>query len=122
MPAMSTFFRWLNEKKEFREQYTIAKEMGAEALFTEIIDIADDGTNDYMEKLADGECIGYQTNGEVIARSRLRVDTRKWYLSKVLPKLYGDKQHVEHSGVIGLNEVLSDISNEKDGLPEATGD
>jgi len=120
MPAMTTFFRWLNEKKEFREQYAIAKELGAEALFAEIIGIADDGTNDLMAKISkDGEALGYQTNGEVIARSRLRVDTRKWYLSKVLPKLYGDKQQVEHTGVIGLTEVLSDISDDKDGLPEA---
>jgi len=36
-------------------------------------------------------------------RSRLRVDTRKWILSKVLPKAYGDKIEHNHQGAINLN-------------------
>lgn len=98
MPAMSTFFKWLNQKPEFKEQYTIAKQLGAEAMFAEIIGIADDGSNDYMESLdKDGGVAGWKTNGEAIQRSRLRVDARKWYLSKVLPKVYGDKQQIENT-------------------------
>mgnify|MGYP000941996517 CR=1 FL=1 len=119
MPAMATFFRWLNEKPEFKEQYATAKELGAEALFAEIIGIADDGTNDLMEKIGkDGGAIGYQTNGEVIARSRLRVDTRKWYLSKVLPKVYGDKQTIENTHSFSqipddeLNNRIKALENE----------
>lgn len=106
MPAMATFFRWLNEKPDFKEQYAIAKELGAEALFADLLAIADDGTNDWMEKKGkDGKAIGYQVNGEAIGRSRLRVDTRKWYLSKVLPKLYGDKTTTEHTGSISLSSA-----------------
>ena len=102
MPAMATFFRWLHEKPEFKEQYATAKELGAEALFADILSIADDGTNDYVEKMSqEGEVVGYQTNGEAIQRSRLRVDTRKWYLSKVLPKVYGDKVTNELTGADG---------------------
>ena len=64
-----------------------------------IRDIADDGSNDYMEKLdKDGEVIGYSINGENIQRSRLRVDSRKWLASKLLPKKYGDKLDVNQSG------------------------
>lgn len=96
MPAMATFFRWLNEKEDFKEQYAIAKQLGAEALFADILSISDDGTNDWMEKMdAQGQANGWSVNGEAIARSRLRVDSRKWYLSKVLPKVYGDKQQIE---------------------------
>lgn len=108
MPAMATFFRWLHEKPEFKEQYAIAKELGAEALFADILSIADDGSNDYMEKISqEGEAQGYQTNGEAIQRSRLRVDTRKWYLSKVLPKVYGEKQQIDHK-----HKIVDDGSNE----------
>lgn len=97
MPAMATFFRWLHEKPEFKEQYTIAKELGAEALFADLLAIADDGSNDYVEKLdQEGKALGYAVNGECIQRSRLRVDTRKWYLSKVLPKVYGERQQIEN--------------------------
>ena len=35
-----------------------------------------------------------------IARARLRVDTRKWLLSKALPKVFGDRNIAEHSGAI----------------------
>jgi hypothetical protein len=38
-----------------------------------------------------GDDTGWLVNGENLQRSRLRVDTRKWLLSKALPKIYGDK-------------------------------
>ncbi len=89
MPDKATVFRWLlNMKPEydnFRDQYAQARHMQAEGLADEIMEIADDGTNDYV--LANSEegdlC---RVNPEAIGRSRLRVDTRKWYLSKVIPR------------------------------------
>ena len=47
----------------------------------------------------DGEDLGWAINGEHIARSRLRVDTRKWLLSKCLPKIFGDRITAEHTGL-----------------------
>lgn len=92
MPASSTMFKWLRIHPEFTEQYTRAKEECADAYAEEMADIADDGTNDWMEKHdKDGECIGYQLNGEHVQRSKLRIDTRKWLASKLKPKKYGDK-------------------------------
>ncbi len=99
MPDKSTVFRWIRTIQEFNDQYARAKEESADALVEEMLDIADDGSNDYMEKLGkDGECIGYQMNGEFVQRSRLRVDTRKWAASKLKPKKYGDKVDHVHSG------------------------
>lgn len=97
MPAKSTVLRWIARHAEFRDQYARAKEEGAEAIAEEMFDIADDGSNDWMEKLdKDGEAIGWQINGEHVQRSRLRIETRKWYLSKILPKKYGDKVDLNH--------------------------
>ena len=59
----------------------------ADAMFEDMIDIADDGRNDYIVN-GDGE---ERFNTEHVQRSRLRLDTRKWMLSKMLPKKYGDK-------------------------------
>lgn len=56
----------------------------------EMFDIADDGSNDLMTVTKGDESYDIE-NKEVIGRSRLRVDTRKWYLSKLAPKRYGDK-------------------------------
>ena len=46
--------------------------------------------------------MGWRVNGEHVQRSKLRVDARKWLLSKIAPKQYGEKQAVEHSGAIGV--------------------
>lgn len=96
MPNKSTVFRWLRTNEEFRDQYEIAKAECADAYADEIIDIADDGSNDYMtRKNSDGS--EYEVvNSEHIQRSRLRVDARKWVASKLKPKKYGDK--TTHSG------------------------
>jgi hypothetical protein len=101
MPAITTIMRWLITKEpqfiEFRQQYEIAREIQAETLADELLDIADDGTNDWVERFdKDGGDSTYTLNGEHVQRSRLRVDTRKWYLSKVLPK-FADKQHIDHT-------------------------
>lgn len=92
MPCIQTMFTWMRKHPEFMEQYVIAKQEQAEAMTEEMLDIADDGTNDWMEKLDDesGEVYGWKVNGEHIQRSRLRVETRKWLASKLKPKKYGE--------------------------------
>ena len=95
MPSMDTVFRWLREKPEFSEHYVKAKAESADALVEEMIDIADSGTNDWMEN-NDPNNPGYRVNGEHIQRSRLRVDTRKWIAAKLKPRKYGEKLDMNH--------------------------
>lgn len=98
MPSMNTLFRWLVKYENFSQQYAQAKQESADAMYEELLDITDDGRNDYMEALGkDGVPVGYKLNGEHIQRSKLRVDTRKWMMSKMKPKKYGDKQIVEQT-------------------------
>ncbi|MCE1972933.1 DNA packaging protein [Enterobacter cloacae] len=87
MPAQSTIYKWLNDIDGFSEQYARARELQAEILAEEIIEIADDSSGDIVTG-EDGET---RINSEFVARSRLRVDARKWYASKVAPKKYGDR-------------------------------
>lgn len=94
MPDKSTIFRWIRLYEEFRDQYTKAKEEGVEAWAEESIDIADNGSNDWM-LTHDKDNDGYKVNGEHIQRSRLRIETRKWYASKLKPKKYGDRQQID---------------------------
>lgn len=96
LPNKATVFRWLldNTYPEFCDHYAKARAIQWEGLSDEIFDIADDGRNDWVQReLASGETIDIE-NKEAINRSRLRVDTRKWFLSKVLAKKYGDKIEV----------------------------
>jgi hypothetical protein len=109
MPTKQTALRWLTKHEDFRAQYVRAKEQGAEAIAEEMFDIADDGANDWMEKLdKEGEAYGWQLNGEHVRRSQLRIDTRKWYLSKIMPKKYGEKVQTEHSGTIQFSDMTEE--------------
>ena len=98
MPCVATILNWLRTNKNFLAQYEKAKEEQADALAEEMLDIADDATNDWMAKYGkDGENTGWQVNAEHVQRSRLRLDTRKWIASKLKPKKYGDKIAQENS-------------------------
>lgn len=90
MPVASSVFLWLRTKKGFSEQYARAKEESADAMSEEILDIADDGRNDWMT-ITRGDTDIEVVNHEVVNRSKLRVDTRKWIMAKMKPKKYGDK-------------------------------
>lgn len=90
MPARSTVFKWLAENKPFSDMYARAREEQADAIFDEIIEIADDGRNDWMERRGE-EDAGWVTNGENIQRAKLRIDARKWMAGKLRPKKYGEK-------------------------------
>lgn len=97
MPALSTVFKWLVDHPPFSEQYRYAREAQAEWMGEDIIAIADDGANDtYTDE--DGNT---RTNYDVVARSKLRVDARKWVASKLYPKKYGDRITNEHTGKDG---------------------
>jgi hypothetical protein len=102
MPAMSTVFVWLAKHEGFQEQYARAREAQADAIMEDILDIADDGTNDWMERQNEnGDSAGWSLNGEHVQRSKLRVDARKWMAGKLAPKKYGEKSAVELTGKDG---------------------
>jgi len=102
MPNKATVFRWLAAKPEFSDQYARAREIQADTIFDEMIDIADDASNDWMERRnGDGENIGWQMNGDHVRRSQLRIDARKWIAGKLRPKVYGDKIVQEQTGPNG---------------------
>ena len=95
MPPEATVRTWVRDDVQgFHTQYTRARELGYQAMADELLEISDDGSNDYMEKNGKKEY-----NGDHMMRSRLRVDTRKWLLSKALPKMYGEK--IDHTSSDG---------------------
>lgn len=90
MPSSETFFKWLNEDEEKAKQYVRAKEIGQDALADEIIDIADDNSDEFIDEFGNK-----RVDAASVQKKRLRVDARKWQLSKQNPKKYGDK--VDHT-------------------------
>lgn len=101
MPAPSTVRLWVLQDQEYAERYARARSDLYEHWADEILDIADDGKNDFMEREKEAGRVETVPDHEHINRSRLRVDSRKWLLSKLVPKQYGDKQTLEHTGPDG---------------------
>lgn len=109
IPNAATVFLWIQRHKEFAEQYALATAARAHAHAEDTIDIADDASNDWMET-HDPDNPGYKLNGEHINRSRLRVDTRKWFASKCFPKKYGEKVQTELTGAEG-KDLIPEVSD-----------
>jgi len=97
MPAKSTVFKWLGQQPDFADQYARAREAQADALFDESLDIADDGSNDWMERTREDGTADEVLNHEHIQRSKLRIDTRRWMAGKLRPKKYGEKLELDQN-------------------------
>lgn len=122
MPARSTVHLWLASNSSFSDQYAIARDRQADTIFDEILDIADDGSNDWMEKRdEEGGNLGWKENGESIQRSRLRVDARKWMAGKLRPKKYGDKLELE-AGDNLANAMAQIIAERRAKVAKLNGD
>jgi cell division protein YceG involved in septum cleavage len=107
--SASSIVQWRAEDATFSEQYARAMDARADRMADEILEIADEGSNDWMER--EGVLV---PNHEHISRSKLRADTRRWLMAKMAPKRYGEKTTTELTGADGtplmpvLNVVLSD--------------
>lgn len=90
LPAISTVMEWLQRHEEFREQYAHAREVQAELLAEDIINLSDAVIED----------------GAAVAKARLQVDARKWYASKLAPKRYGDR--IQHEQKITITDLTDE--------------
>ena len=79
LPSVEIVMRWMDQYASFRSNYTLAKNDQLRLMAEDIIDIAKDDSLDVNDR-------------------RLPVDTRKWLLSKLIPKTYGDKLDVTSGG------------------------
>ncbi|MCF3462782.1 terminase small subunit protein [Stenotrophomonas maltophilia] len=104
MPGRSTVVRWLAENEAFRNQYARARELQADTLADEILDIADKAVmGEKLKKDGRGKVIERRT-GDMVERSKLMIDARKWYAGKLQPKKYGERVALDH----GVQDNLAD--------------
>ena len=78
----STFIGWVNEDAALADKYTRAREELIERMAQEVLELSDVD-------------VGLQPDGKkdwaAVQKHKLQVDTRKWLLSKLAPKKFGDK-------------------------------
>jgi hypothetical protein len=82
LPSWQTVMAWLNRYPDFQEQYARAKQRQMELLAEEILEICDAPAGDTVQ----------------VQKARLQVETRKWIMSKLLPKKYGER--IDVSGTV----------------------
>ena len=99
MPKYRTVMQWLERYPEFAQKCARARDLQADVLAEQTLEIADDTSGDTTVN-ADGDTV---VDHDHISRSRLRVDTRKWIAGKLKPKKYGDK--LLHTGADGEGPV-----------------
>lgn len=102
MPAVRTVSGWKAEHEEFKAAFARAREEGYDFIAADCLKIADDGANDtYVDE--EGR---KRTEQDVIARSKLRIETRLKLLAKWDPSRYGDKVTNEITGPGGGGLVV----------------
>jgi transposase-like protein len=120
MPSTATIRLWaLEDRDGFAARYRTARENAHHDMSDEILEIVDDGRNDWMERRArDG---GFETvpNPESVPRSRLRLDGRTWLLKNRMPKHYGHQVGVDdqEEAVDPWAELLKAVDGKTRGLP-----
>ena len=112
MPGYSTICQWLDRYPDFAEKYARARDRQADVIAEQTLEIADDMSRD-VKLDEDGRP---SVDHEHIARSRLRVDTRKWIASKLKPKKYGDK--LLHTGGDGEGPIQHALALNYDALTD----
>jgi hypothetical protein len=90
MPARQTVADWLTRDSAFFERYTRARLVGLDDMADELLEIADGAGG--------GEEGSAARASADVQQAKLRIDTRKWLLSKLAPQRYGDRIQHEHSG------------------------
>lgn len=80
--AKQTFLDWVDKDPELSGQYAQARADMIDCLADEIIEIADEK----LTPTGDGK-----VDSAMVQKQKLRIEARKWSLSKQAPKKYGDK-------------------------------
>lgn len=108
-PPPETITRWaVNNVNGFSVHYELAREIGFQAMADELLEIADDSTNDFIDQIGKTGKMQRVVDHEHVNRSRLRIDARKWLLAKGLPRRFGDSLHVQVEHKIDLNAAIDD--------------
>jgi phosphatidate phosphatase PAH1 len=114
MPSKTTVLRWaIDDVQGFKTVYAHAREIQLGVREDELFDIVDDSTNDWIERESKNGDVSVVPNREHIDRTRLRVETRKWVLTKLRPDRFGDKIEQTHKSDEAFLQLWQGMSGGK---------
>lgn len=98
-PSMAVVIKWTHIEK-YRKLYDAARKIGYATMADELLAIADTKHEDEVDPET-GEARPKKFDQIDVAMTKYRIDTRKWILAKMLPRIYGDRVVSEHVGPEG---------------------
>jgi hypothetical protein len=101
MPNWRTVYDWISADADLAARIAHARDLGFDAIAEDILDIADDGTNDWVERKKQDGSTDKVIDSEHVQRSKLRIETRLKLLAKWSPAKYGDKSTTALTGPDG---------------------
>ncbi len=120
LPPYRRVWTWAKEDfRGFATPYRQAREIGYHIMVDDMLEIADDSRNDFVaRRRADGRT-EMVVDHDHIARVRIRLDTRRWLLSRALPRLSGDRPDPIAAPDAGdsVLRLMKEIDGQTRGLP-----
>lgn len=104
----STILLWALKNEEFADQYARACEIRDEASMESLDDMRTEEPERVTISFGEDSSKTSVDSGWV-AWKRVQIDTLKWQLAKRRPKKYGDKIQQEHSGEVGVLQIVSSV-------------
>jgi hypothetical protein len=112
-PQPRTVYRWLSENEDFRQLYRQARVDQCQLWADQLVEIADTPKVGQISTISgrgkDGKPTVKETKlVDMVERTRLRLETRRWLLAKLRPREYGDKIEIEDGRRDPLDELLDE--------------
>ena len=89
--TLNAFFNQLQRYPAIDERYLRSRMVRAEKLVEETVQISDEEDDPH--------------------KARIRVETRRWYASKITPKIYGDRIDLNVTQTIDIGSALTEARN-----------
>ena len=112
--SLVSFYKWISKDDGLQTLYKYARDVRSDVLFEEIIEIAD-STEEGVVIETDDHGRTKEKKGDMTQHRRLKIDARKWTVSKMSPKKYGDKLDIEQTnkGMIQYENVSKQFPDKK---------
>ncbi|MXV35777.1 MULTISPECIES: lysozyme [unclassified Saccharibacter] len=103
-PSRTQFLQWVHERPGLSDQYRRAREISSYILADEIRELEQGITPDNA------------------TASKTRFEIKRWDIARRAPKVFGDKQQLEHSGPDGgpiteIRHTIVDPKNDRNSAP-----
>jgi len=106
--AWSTVYDWLEAQPDFAVRFARAREIGADAIAAQALEIADTPVEGVRTEIG-GKDGPKEVREDMLGHRKLQVETRLKLLAKWFPQKYGEKTEHTINGPVTLDLKGSDV-------------